>query len=64
MVEDRFSLEIAERLIEESNLDSRGIYTSVGTYDYQEIVRSSGGRSPQDPQQIIPGHESGIGARL
>jgi GGDEF domain-containing protein len=29
MVEDRFSLEIAERLIEESNLASLGIYTSL-----------------------------------
>jgi hypothetical protein len=38
MVEDRFSLEIAERLIEESNLSSGGVYTSVGTYDHQEMV--------------------------
>jgi hypothetical protein len=38
MVEARFSLEIVERLIEESNLASLGIYTSVGTYDHQEMV--------------------------
>lgn len=37
-VEDRFSLDIAEQLIESSDLPSKGIYTSVGTYDHGEMV--------------------------
>jgi hypothetical protein len=38
MVEDRFSVETGERLIGESNLPSNGVYTSVGTYDHNEMV--------------------------
>lgn len=38
MVEDRFSVEIVERVIEASSLPSRGVYTSVGTYDHNEII--------------------------
>lgn len=37
-VEGRFSLDIAEQLIESSDLPSKAIYTSVGTYDHGEIV--------------------------
>ena len=37
-VEGRFSPEIAEQLIEGSVLPSKGIYTSVGTYDHAEMV--------------------------
>ncbi len=39
MVEEKFSLEIADHIIENSNLGSKGIYTAVGTYDHGEIVR-------------------------
>ncbi len=38
MVEDQFGWEIAEDIVEESNLPSGGAYTAVGTYDYQEMV--------------------------
>ena len=38
MVDDKFSFETSERLIEMSRLPSGGIYTSVGTYDSQEMV--------------------------
>lgn len=38
MVEDAFSPEIADRIIEGSELPSGGAYTSVGTYDHQEIL--------------------------
>jgi hypothetical protein len=38
MVEARFSPETADRLIDESDLPSGGVYTSVGTYDHKEIV--------------------------
>jgi hypothetical protein len=37
-VEGRFSPEIAEQIIEGSDLPSNGIYTSVGTYDHGEMV--------------------------
>lgn len=37
-VEGRFSSDIAEQLIESSDLPSKGIYTSVGTYDHGEMV--------------------------
>lgn len=39
MVEERFSLETADQIIEESDLPSGGAYTSVGTYDHREMVR-------------------------
>ncbi len=39
MVEDRFSPEITDRIIEASDLPSRGAYTAVGTYDHTEMVR-------------------------
>jgi hypothetical protein len=39
MVEDRFSPEVADRIIEASDLPSGGIYTAVGTYDHQEMIQ-------------------------
>ena len=38
MVEQAFSPEIADQIIEQANLASEGAYTSVGTYDHQEIL--------------------------
>ncbi len=38
LVEAMFSIEIAERLIDESELPSRGAYTTIGTYDASEMV--------------------------
>ena len=38
MVETRFSPQVADRLVDESDLPSGGIYTAVGTYDHKEIV--------------------------
>ncbi len=38
MVEDLFSVETSERLIDEVKLPSGGAYTTVGTYDTQEMV--------------------------
>ena len=31
LVEEKFGLEMVDKIIEQSNLDSGGIYTSVGT---------------------------------
>ncbi len=39
LVESAFSFEIADQIVEESDLQSGGAYTSVGTYDYQELVQ-------------------------
>ena len=38
MVEDQFSLEMADAIIEASQLASGGSYTSVGTYPHEEMV--------------------------
>jgi hypothetical protein len=38
MVEARFGLEMADRIIDSSNLATGGSYTSVGTYDHREMV--------------------------
>jgi hypothetical protein len=37
-VESKFGLEIVDQIIERSDISSEGIYTSVGTYDFNEIV--------------------------
>lgn len=37
MVEEKYGFEIADKIITVSNLDSKGIYTSVGTYDHKEL---------------------------
>ncbi|MBC9070929.1 heme NO-binding domain-containing protein [Thauera sp. CAU 1555] len=38
MVEQRFSAEIADRMLDTTDLPSGGAYTSVGTYDHAEMV--------------------------
>ncbi|MBE1298405.1 MAG: hypothetical protein GJ680_00645 [Alteromonadaceae bacterium] len=38
MVEDTFSDEVLDTIIEKSDLPSGGAYTAVGTYDHTEIV--------------------------
>ena len=39
MVETKMGIETADQIIEECNLPSGGVYTSLGTYDHQEIVQ-------------------------
>ena len=39
MVEDRFSADLADRVIDGCDLASNGAYTSVGTYDHREFVQ-------------------------
>lgn len=39
MVEDKFSDEMLDTIIEEADLPNDGAYTAVGTYDHEEIVR-------------------------
>ena len=38
MVESTFGDEMAEKMVEDNDLESNGIYTAVGTYDHQELV--------------------------
>lgn len=39
MVEERFSLATVEHIIEAAQLPSQGVYTSVGTYPVEEMVK-------------------------
>lgn len=39
MVEDAFGWEVAEAIVEESDLESGGVYTAVGTYPHAEMVQ-------------------------
>lgn len=47
MVEETFSPEILDTIIEKSDLPNDGAYTAVGTYDHQEIVRMASNLSEQ-----------------
>lgn len=38
LVEEKFGLEMVDTIISQSNLPSDGIYTSVGTYDFSEML--------------------------
>ena len=38
LVEDKFGLETVDEIIEKSELPSQGVYTSVGTYDFSEML--------------------------
>ncbi|MBC8165370.1 MAG: heme NO-binding domain-containing protein [Bryobacteraceae bacterium] len=42
MVEQKFDPETVDTIIENSNLPSGGAYTSVGTYDHQEMIELVG----------------------
>lgn len=39
LVETKFGLEMVDRIIESSNLESNGVYTSVGTYSFSEMLQ-------------------------
>lgn len=39
LVEDKFGFEMADDIIDKSNLASGGAYTSVGTYDHKELLQ-------------------------
>lgn len=38
MVEEKFGLEVVDSIIEDADLPSSGIYTSIGTYEFNEMV--------------------------
>ena len=37
-VEDKFGFEVSNQIITESKLESGGVYTAVGTYNFQEML--------------------------
>jgi len=39
LVENKFGLEMVDKIITQSKLESGGIYTSIGTYDFSEMLR-------------------------
>ncbi len=39
LVEDKFGLEMVDTIITNSNLESSGIYTAVGTYSFSEMLQ-------------------------
>lgn len=39
LVEEKFGLEMVDKIIEESQLASGGVYTSVGTYSFSEMLQ-------------------------
>lgn len=45
LVEDKFGLEMVDRIITASNLQSEGIYTAVGTYSFSEMLQLLGNLS-------------------
>ncbi|NLP59183.1 heme NO-binding domain-containing protein [Lutibacter sp. B1] len=38
LVEEKYGIETVDEIIEKSNLPSKGIYTSIGTYDFSEML--------------------------
>ena len=39
LVEDKFGLEVVDKIINASELESEGVYTSVGTYKFSEMLQ-------------------------
>ena len=39
LVEEKFGLEVADKIIEQSDLSTGGAYTAIGTYDHAELVQ-------------------------
>ncbi|GAK88368.1 guanylate cyclase-related protein [Nonlabens ulvanivorans] len=39
LVEEKFGLEMVDQIIEQSDLPSNGVYTSIGTYSFSEMLQ-------------------------
>jgi hypothetical protein len=55
MVESAFSVDMAGRMVEESQLPSGGVYTAVGTYDHHELKTMLGvlSRLTREPPEAL-----------
>ncbi len=45
LVEDKFGLEVVDQLIQNATLESKGVYTAVGTYKFEEMFALLSGLS-------------------
>ncbi|RVU84034.1 hypothetical protein EOL70_14615 [Leucothrix sargassi] len=54
MVEDKFSPEVADKIVEASNLSTGGAYTSVGTYHHAELIEMVGHLSNESGIEVVP----------
>ena len=54
MVEEKFSPEVADQIIEASDLATGGSYTSVGTYHHSELIEMVGHLSKQSGVDVVP----------
>ena len=52
LVEETFGLETVEEIIEKSNLPSQGAYTSIGTYDFSEMLALIGNLSEKTKMSV------------
>jgi hypothetical protein len=39
LVEDKFGIEMVDKIIYQSKLESEGVYTSIGTYRFSEMLQ-------------------------
>ena len=39
LVEDKFGLEMVDKIVNQSKLESHGVYTSIGTYQFSEMLQ-------------------------
>lgn len=56
MVESRYSADVVDEILEQSELESGGIYTSVGTYDHEEMIEllaSLGQHTGLSPSELL-----------
>ncbi len=38
LVENKFGLDVVDKIIQQSSLQSQGVYTAIGTYDFSEML--------------------------
>ena len=54
MVEEKFSPEVADKIIEASETVTGGAYTSVGTYHHSELIEMVGHLSEESGIEVVP----------
>ena len=54
MVEEKFSPEVADKIIAASDLVTGGAYTSVGTYHHSELIEMVGHLSQESGIEVVP----------
>ncbi|KZZ15573.1 hypothetical protein A3751_03140, partial [Oleiphilus sp. HI0080] len=52
LVEDTFSMDMVDDILDDCDLDSGGAYTSVGLYDYNEMLQLVGALSKRSDTPI------------